>query len=127
MEFPLSRPPLGVATAQVKRQSPSWPFQTDSFLQPRGITYAAKGGTVVRKSQFECESYGGVFLIGTAPVLWTCVGWPNNGVADFQGKFNQLAADCSADALSAGHQTASTSAINYTVPGLGDVVCEGLG
>jgi hypothetical protein len=90
------------------------------------VTYAAKGGAVVPKSQFDCESYGGTFVIGAMPMLWTCVGWVNNG-ADFQDKFDQLAADCVGDALAAGFESSSASAINYTVPGSGDVICEGLG
>jgi hypothetical protein len=64
------------------------------------VAYGAHGGTYLTetKSQRDCESFGGTFVVGTTPIFWTCVLWVNTGVADYNAKFTVLADDCFADA-----------------------------
>jgi hypothetical protein len=92
------------------------------------VSYGAHGGTLVAKSQsqFDCESFGGTFSTGTTPFLWTCRGVVSTGTVDWNQKFDQLAADCVADALAAGFLSSITSAGPLQIPGATDVYCEGL-
>lgn len=36
-------------------------------------------------------------MLGTTPVIWTCVSWTNSGSADYNAKFTTLANNCFAD------------------------------
>ena len=42
------------------------------------VSYAAQGGTLTngtQGAQAACESFGGTFVTGTLPILWSCVEW----------------------------------------------------
>jgi hypothetical protein len=39
------------------------------------VAYAAQGGSLATVSQLNCQSFGGTYATGTAPVLWTCNGY----------------------------------------------------
>ena len=98
---------------------------------PDCVTYAAKGGTVIRKSQFDCQSSGGTFVFHNFPVIgfltsvWTCDHYSVT-VANAQDRFNQLSADCVADVLAAGGSTADVGWTVQDIPGSGNVVeCAG--
>ena len=86
------------------------------------VSYAAHGGTLTTttttQSQADCQAFGGTFATGTAPVLWTCDGWVNTGLTDFEAKNATLLNDCLADggtALPLGP---------LTIPGAIDATCE---
>jgi hypothetical protein len=91
------------------------------------VSYGAQGGTLVARSQsqLDCESFGGTFVVGTTPVLWTCVGLVSTSVEAWNQKFIQLSDDCGADALAADSVLWSLSAVGFPqIPGAGTVVCE---
>jgi hypothetical protein len=64
------------------------------------VAYAAQGGEFDAKTytgRALCESFGGTFAVGVAPVVWTCNNWPFVDSADREAKFFALAAACFAD------------------------------
>jgi hypothetical protein len=88
------------------------------------VSYAARGGklttttTTSKQSQLDCQAFGGTFAPGTAPVLWTCNGWVNTGLADFAAKDTTLLSDCLAD----GGTALPLGTLN--IPGAIDATCE---
>lgn len=88
------------------------------------VSYAAQGGklmtTTTPQSRLDCEAFGGTIASGTAPVLWTCNGWVNTGMADFAAKDATLLSDCLAD----GGTALPLGALN--IPGAMDATCEAL-
>jgi hypothetical protein len=82
------------------------------------VSWAAFGNTLVAKSKFDCEYFGGTYATGTAPVLWTCNGWLNSGREDALLKESTLAQDCFADG------GVRFETIYSAVPGTGDSTCS---
>jgi len=88
------------------------------------VSYGAHGGTFVTEtqSQRDCESFGGTFVTGTTPVIWTCVSWTNSGAADYNAKFTTMANDCFDDIVNAFGSFGIIGPLN--VPGAVSTVCE---
>jgi hypothetical protein len=117
------------------RKKGGWQTQTradgSSFAnQGECVSYAARGGTLVAKgqSQFDCESFGGTFVLGTTPVLWACIGVVSASSEDWSQKFDVLADDSAADAFAAGIVSwvfGVSGSLN--IRGATDVVCQGPG
>ena len=62
------------------------------------VSYAAQGGVLTAPvvkgaSQLLCESFGGTYAVGSAPVLWTCALGSNSTFAIGDALFNACAAD----------------------------------
>jgi hypothetical protein len=93
------------------------------------VTYAARGGTVIRRSQFLCESLGGTYVwknfaqtsFGSA--IWTCTHFiiTADNVQDVQ----RTSGACTADALAAGFSSSSWS-WTVDIAGIGNIECLGL-
>jgi hypothetical protein len=96
------------------------------------VQYSARGGTVIRRSQFVCESFGGTYIwqdfaqttFGVA--IWTCRNFTVTG--DESNFIDNFSSPCVADALAAGFDSASTTWTVIDLAGSGNVMeCRGLG
>jgi hypothetical protein len=97
------------------------------------VTYAAQGGTVIRRSQFVCESFGGTYIwedfaqttFGSA--IWTCRNFTVTDDGSPPNFIDNFSTPCLADALAAGFESMAIGWTIIDLVGNGNVMeCRGL-
>ena len=83
------------------------------------VRYYLGGGDPDRTQQL-CQSYGGTFAKGTGNVLWTCNGWLNTGVLDYNNKFNALSTACH---IGGGGTIFAITTLPPAIPGANNSTC----
>jgi hypothetical protein len=97
------------------------------------VTYAAQGGTVIRRSQFVCESFGGTYIwenfaqTSFGRAVWTCRNFTVIDDGDPPNFIDNFSTPCFADALAAGFETISITWTVIDLVGSGNVMeCRAL-
>jgi hypothetical protein len=78
----------------------NWVRENGSSFKNTGdcVSYVAQGGTLTpkTKSQLDCESFGGTFLLRPQfTVSWVCAGWLADTTGQYDARNAALGQDCS--------------------------------